>query len=229
MRYLFLSSLFFLSIQSFSQVEESKLGSWYMYFYNVNFEESNFGLQGDIQYRSWNTIEDLEQLMLRSGVTYRTNDSSVLFTLGYANITSGAPGESNITVNESRVYQEALFGQKIMQRVHLTHRFRYEQRWIEDQDFRTRLRYSFSMNIGLNSKELVTKSFYAAFYNELFVNGERNNGLAEVELFDRNRTYFGLGYILSKSSKVQLGWMRQETETFTKNQLQFSLHQNLNF
>ena len=229
MRYLFLSSLFFLSIQSFSQVEESKLGSWYMYFYNVNFEESNFGLQGDIQYRSWNTIEDLEQLMLRSGVTYRTNDSSVLFTLGYANITSGAPGESNITVNESRVYQEALFGQKIMQRVHLTHRFRYEQRWIEDQDFRTRLRYSFSMNIGLNSKELVPKSFYAAFYNELFVNGERNNGLAEVELFDRNRTYFGLGYILSKSSKVQLGWMRQETETFTKNQLQFSLHQNLNF
>lgn len=229
MRYLFLSSLLFLSIHSYSQVEESKLGSWYMYFYNVNFEESNFGLQGDIQYRSWNTIEDLEQLMLRSGVTYRTNDSSVLFTLGYANITSGAPGESNITVNESRVYQEALFGQKIMQRVHLTHRFRYEQRWIENQDFRTRLRYSFSMNIGLNSKELVPKSFYAAFYNELFVNGERNNGLAEVELFDRNRTYFGLGYILSKSSKVQLGWMRQETETFTKNQLQFSLHQNLNF
>lgn len=229
MKYLFLSSLLFLSIHSFSQIEESKLGSWYMYFYNVNFEESNFGLQGDIQYRSWNTIEDLEQLMLRSGVTYRTNDSSVLFTLGYANITSGAPGESNITVNESRVYQEALFGQKIMQRVHLTHRFRYEQRWIENQDFRTRLRYSFSMNIGLNSKELVPKSFYAAFYNELFVNGERNNGLAEVELFDRNRTYFGLGYILSKSSKVQLGWMRQETETFTKNQLQFSLHQNLNF
>lgn len=35
-----------------SQVEESKLGSWYMYFYNVDFEESNFGTQGDFQYRN---------------------------------------------------------------------------------------------------------------------------------------------------------------------------------
>ncbi|MFD0933046.1 DUF2490 domain-containing protein [Psychroflexus salinarum] len=229
MKYLFFSLGLFLSFNAFSQVEESKLGSWYMYFYNVNFEESNFGVQGDIQYRNWNTLGDLEQLMLRSGITYRADNSSVLFTLGYANITTGTPGESSSTINESRIYQEALFGQKILQIVHLTHRFRYEQRWVENQDFRTRLRYSLSINVGLNSKELEPKTLYASFYNELFINGERNNGLSEVELFDRNRTYFGLGYVISNSSKVQLGWMRQETESFTKNQLQFSFHHNLNF
>ncbi|MFO7744867.1 MAG: DUF2490 domain-containing protein [Psychroflexus sp.] len=180
MKYLFFSLGLFLSFNAFSQVEESKLGSWYMYFYNVNFEESNFGVQGDIQYRNWNTLGDLEQLMLRSGITYRADDSSVLFTLGYANITTGTPGESSSTINESRIYQEALFGQKILQIVHLTHRFRYEQRWVENQDFRTRLRYSLSINVGLNSKELEPKTLYASFYNELFINGERNNGLTEV-------------------------------------------------
>ncbi|GAA0757584.1 DUF2490 domain-containing protein [Psychroflexus lacisalsi] len=229
MKYLLVSLGLFLSFNAFTQVEESKLGSWYMYFYNVNFEESNFGVQGDFQYRNWNTIGDLEQLMLRSGVTYKADNSSVLFTLGYANITTGTPGERSSTINESRIYQEALFGQKILQRVHLTHRFRYEQRWVESQDFRTRFRYNLFINVGLNSKELLPKTFYTAFYNELFINGERDTGLGKVELFDRNRTYFGLGYIISNSSKVQLGWMRQETEVWTKNQLQFSFHHSLNF
>jgi hypothetical protein len=229
MKYLLVSLGLFLSFNAFTQVEESKLGSWYMYFYNVNFEESNFGVQGDFQYRNWNTIGDLEQLMLRSGVTYKADNSSVLFTLGYANITNGTPGERSSTINESRIYQEALFGQKILQRVHLTHRFRYEQRWVESQDFRTRFRYNLFINVGLNSKELLPKTFYTAFYNELFINGERETGLGKVELFDRNRTYFGLGYIISNSSKVQLGWMRQETEVWTKNQLQFSFHHSLNF
>ena len=228
MKYLLVSYLLFFSINSFSQVEESKLGSWYMYFYNVDIKESNFGIQGDVQYRNWNTLGDLEQLLLRSGVTYKPKDSSILFTLGYASITTGTPGESTATSHENRVYQEMLFGQRMLGRVHLAHRFRYEQRWVEDQDFRTRLRYNFFINIGINSKELLPKTFYTSFYNELFINGERDNGISDIQLFDRNRTYFGVGYIISKSSKVQLGWMRQETESYTKNQLQFSLHQNLN-
>lgn len=165
---------------------------------------------------------------MRSGVTYRPKDASVLFTLGFANITTGSPGESSSTFNENRIYQEALVNQKVLQRVHLVHRFRYEQRWVEDQDFRTRFRYNLFVNVALNSKELAPKTVYATFYNELFINGERDTGSSEVELFDRNRTYFGLGYVLTKSSRLQLGWMRQETEAWTKNQLQLSLHQNLN-
>lgn len=229
MKHILLTVSLVLSSCTYAQVEESKLGSWYMYFYNVNLENSNFGIQGDFQYRNWNTIGDLEQLLLRSGVTYRPDDSPVLFTLGFANITTGTPGESTSTVNENRIYQEALINQKILRRVHLIHRFRYEQRWVEDQEFRTRLRYNLFVNVALNAKELVPKTLYAAFYNELFINGERNTGNSDVELFDRNRTYFGLGYVLTKSTRLQLGWMRQETEAWTKNQLQFSLHQNLNF
>jgi hypothetical protein len=171
----------------------------------------------------------MEQLMLRSGLTFTPKDSGVMFTLGYANITTGQFGENDDTFGENRIYQEALIPQKIAKRFFLTHRFRYEQRWVENQDFRTRLRYNLFLNITLNGTELKKGVFYAAFYNELFMNGERSNGVSDLELFDRNRTYFGLGYALSSSSRIQVGWMRQETENWTKGQLQFSLHQNLNF
>jgi len=220
---------FFLCFNSSAQVEESKLGAWYMYFYNHQFKDSQWGIQGDFQYRQWNTIGDLEQLLLRSGVTYTPKNTSAVFTVGYANITTGTPGESNNTFGENRIYQEALIPQKIAKRFFLTHRFRYEQRWVENQDFRTRLRYNLFLNITLNGTELKKGVFYAAFYNELFMNGERSNGVSDLELFDRNRTYFGLGYALSSSSRIQVGCLRQETENWTKGQLQFSLHQNLNF
>lgn len=100
---------------------------------------------------------------------------------------------------------------------------------MENQDFRTRLRHNLFLNMTLNNTELKKGVFYAAFYNELFINGERSNGESDLELFDRNRTYFGMGYALSSSSRIQLGWMRQKTENCIKGQLQFSLHQNLNF
>ncbi len=73
---------FFLSYNSLAQVEESKLGAWYMYFYNVNLNESAWGIQGDFQYRHWNTIGDLKQLLLRSGVTYTPRNTTAVFTVG---------------------------------------------------------------------------------------------------------------------------------------------------
>ena len=218
-----------LSYNSFAQVEESRLGAWYMYFYNVNLNESAWGIQGDCQYRNWNTIGDLEQLLLRSGATYTPKNTTAIFSIGYANITTGTPSEGHKTFGENRIYQEALIPQKIAKHFFLTHHFRYEQRWVENQDFRTRLRHNLFLNITLNSTELKKGVFYAALYNELFMNGERSNGVSDLESFDRNRTYFGLGYALSSSSRIQLGWMHQETNNWTKGQLQFSLHQNVNF
>ncbi len=120
--------------------DEDQLGAWYMYFFNKSFEKSQFGIQGDYQFRYWDFGGDLEQVLLRTGVTYRPKNADILFTLGYGNITSGTFGERTSTTTESRVYQEALFTQKIGSRFLLTHRIRSEQRWVEDQDFRTRNR-----------------------------------------------------------------------------------------
>lgn len=210
-----------------AQVDQSKTGAWYMYFFNSQFGNSQFGIQGDLQFRIWNTLGDLEQLLIRTGLTYSPKEVEILFTLGVAHITTGTFGDSNLTSNEIRIYQEALIPQKLGSRVYLNHRFRYEQRFVENQDFRTRYRYNLFMNIPLNKKELSKNAIYTAFYNELFINGETDIGNGnEVELFDRNRTYLGLGYVLKPGQRIQLGWMNQKTAAWGKGQLQLSFHHN---
>lgn len=212
----------------FSQVDESQTGAWFMYFYNYQFKDSQWGIQGDFQYRDWQGVGDMEQLLLRSGVTFSPKDAGIKFTLGYGNVTSGQFGDSEDTSVESRIYQEALFSQKLGGRFHLTHRFRYEQRFVEDQDFRTRYRYNLFLNIPFNNKELSPKTYYLALYNELFINGQQDIGDGrEVELFDRNRTYLGIGYVLNPKIRFQLGWMNQKTNAWGKGQWQISMHHKL--
>ena len=215
------------SLNVYTQVDENQTGAWYMYFYNHQFKDSQWGIQGDIQHRDWQILGDSEQLLVRSGLTFKPKETNALFTLGLANITSGAFGDSDATSNENRIYQEAFLPQKIGKRFLLTHRFRFEQRFVENQDFRTRYRYNLFINVPFNSTDLSPKTVYGAFYNELFINGERSIGNnATVALFDRNRTYLGLGYVLNPKIRFQLGYMNQTTNTWSKEQLQFSMHHN---
>lgn len=225
---LILFAVFLNPVFSQAQVNEEKLGAWYMYFWNTTFQDSKFGLQGDVQYRNWNVIGDLEQLLLRGGVTYSPENANIKFTLGYGHITTGTYGESKNTFPESRIYQEALLPHTLSERFYLIHRFRYEQRWVESQDYRTRFRYALFLNIPLNQPNLNRNSIYLAFYNELFINGERSIGNGRsVELFDRNRFYSGVGYGLTDALRVQFGFMEQTTDAFSKGQLQLSLHHTL--
>lgn len=224
--------LFFTVLSTYSAsaqtaLDEDQLGAWYMYFGQKRFGDSPWGIQGDYQFRFWNLGSDLEQILLRTGVTYRPPSEDILFTLGYAYIATGAYGESDDIVSENRIYQEALIPQQIGSRFLLTHRFRSEQRWVEGQDLRTRFRYNIFLNVPLNKLRLEPKAVYLALYNEIFINGQIEiGGGRTVERFDRNRTYLGLGYVFAKTSRVQLGWMQQTTAAWAKGQLQTSLHQS---
>jgi len=204
-----------------AQVNENKTGAWYMYFFNTAHKESTWGFQGDIQYRNWNIAGDLEQLLLRGGITFKPLNEKIKFTLGYGNITTGTYGTDNSTTGESRIYQEALFPTKIGNRFYLNHRLRYEQRFVEEQTLKTRYRYNLFVNISLNQKEMTHKTIYLALYDEIFINGKRDLG---QQIFDRNRAYIALGYVLKKGMKFQLGIMNQTTNSVNKNQLQLSFH-----
>ena len=208
--------------------DEDQLGAWYMYFWTLQLKESRFGFQGDLQFRNWDLGGDLEQLLLRGGLTYQPKNTDVKFTLGYAYILSGEFGESTETTDENRMYQEALLPQEVGSRVLITHRFRFEQRWVESQDFRTRWRYALFINVPFNKKALIKGAVYYAFYNELFINGERDIGDGnEVELFDRNRFFNALGYAISDRIRIQGGYMIQTTDNWSKGQIQLSLHHSL--
>lgn len=214
-------------VWSQSNLDEDQLGAWYMYFFTKKFENSQFGIQGDYQFRSWNLGSDKEQLLLRTGLTYKPKNAEITFTGGYAYISTGSFGEGGDDVQEHRIYQEALFPQKIGARFYLTHRIRYEQRWVENQDFRTRFRYNLFLNIPLNRSKIEKRALYLALYNEIFINGELEIGDGRtVPYFDRNRTYLGLGFGVLDNLRIQTGWMKQTTNEWVKGQLQFSVHHN---
>ncbi|RMG17176.1 MAG: DUF2490 domain-containing protein [Bacteroidetes bacterium] len=208
-----------------AQIDESQAGAWYMYFWNTTIGEGPWGFQGDVQYRNWNLLGDLEQLLLRGGLTYQPKGTSVTLTLGYGFVRTEAFGKDKSGVVESRIYQEALLPQQLGSRLYLKHRFRYEQRFVENQDFRTRYRYNLFITLPLNQADLGKGALYLALYNELFINGQRKIGDGrEVEIFDRNRAYVALGFSLADALKVQAGFMQQTTDNWSKGQLQLSLH-----
>ncbi|MDC0598308.1 DUF2490 domain-containing protein [Gammaproteobacteria bacterium] len=216
----------FLSFSSplLAQVDQGQTGAWYMYLWSHENNESGFGLQGDIQHRNWDTGGDLEQLLIRAGLTWRPDDSAFKYTLGYAHITSGAFGSSNEKNEENRIYQEALGGQRLGNKWFLTHRFRLEQRWVNGQDFRARLRYFVGLNYPFNQENLNKGALYLSLYNELFVNLNRDIGDGRhVDYFDRNRAYAALGYSLDDNFRLQFGYMWQGNNNYGKGQLQFNL------
>jgi hypothetical protein len=205
-------------------INEDQLGAWYAYLWSKQLKDSQFGFQGDFQFRNWDLGGDLEQLLLRGGVTYTLKDVDVKFTLGYAFIQTGEFGDSNDTFNENRIYQEALLKHKLGDRTYFNHRFRFEQRWVDDQDFRTRWRYALNINVALNRKELVKGTFFYAFANEIFINGQRGIGNGrEVELFDRDRIYNSIGYCITDELKILGGYMYQITDNWNKGQIVLAL------
>jgi len=212
------------SLSGLAQVDQGQTGAWYMYMWNTENRETGYGWQGDIQHRNWDTTKDLEQLLIRGGFTWRPDNGPIKYTVGYAHITSGTFGPSNNKSEENRIYQEALVGQTIGNRLQLSHRFRFEQRWVDGQDFRTRFRYFLGLNYPFNQDTLGKGAVYLSLYNELFVNLNRDIGDGrEVDYFDRNRAYAALGYSVSDSMRLQFGYMWQENRNFGSGQLQFNL------
>lgn len=220
-----IASMLFLPLIGTTQIDEDKLGAWYMYFFTNKFGEGPWGMQGDVQWRNWDLAGDMEQLLLRGGITYTPGQTSVLLTAGFAHIRTGAFGESSEVTLENRVYQEVMYPAQIGPRIFLNHRLRFEQRFVENQNFRTRYRYNLFVNVPINNPEMEPKTVYLSLYNEIFLNGQRQiSSETEVEFFDRNRFYSAVGYIFSKGLKTQVGVMSQTTSNWSKNQLQISLH-----
>lgn len=211
-----------------AQEGESQLGGWYVYVWNKGFADSSFGLQGDIQHRNFKVAGDFQQLLIRNAVTYVPKNTDVKLALGYAYINTGTFGESNAQFWEHRIYQEASLSQKIGSRVYLGHRFRSEQRFIEDTDFVTRYRYMLSGRIPLNKATLDKNSFYISAYSELFINGQKDiGGGRTTSLFGVHRGYGGFGYSLSDSLKMEMAYMRQTTNDISKGQIVLSVFHQL--
>ena len=206
-------SILFLGAMSFSaHAQDSNLGNWLIYIGNKKLN-SKWNIHNEIQYRNYNAIGDLEQLLLRTGVGHNLTENNNNILLGYGYILSKnyiEDTEDKVLVNEHRVFQQYTTKQSIG-KVTLSHRYRFEQRFIED-DFKLRLRYFLSLNIPFKQSTDSKSPMYFSAYNEIFLN-------TKCSIFDRNRLYGGLGCKLNNNIKIELGYMNQFFETKSRDQI----------
>ncbi|SMC44824.1 DUF2490 domain-containing protein [Moheibacter sediminis] len=204
-------SLLFLSFFQ-SKAQDSDFGNWWIYFGNKQIDEK-WNWHHEVQYRNYNFVGDLEQLLLRTGIGYNLTPNNNNILLGYAFIHSenytGIEDEK-INVNEHRIYQQFITKQSFW-RFNLQHRYRFEQRFIEE-DFKMRLRYFLALNFPLNQKEMLDKTAYLSAYNEIFIN-------TKSDFFDRNRVFAGLGYKFNSNLRLEVGYMNQILNNFSRDQL----------
>ena len=191
-----------------AQGQESNLGNWLIYIGNKKVN-TKWNIHNEVQYRNYNAIGDLEQLLLRTGAGYSFNDGQSNILLGYGYIHSenyvGGTDEKK-SINEHRVFQQFTTKQQIG-KVKLNHRYRFEQRIVEG-DFKMRLRYFVAVNVPLTTQGRI----YLSAYNEIFLN-------TASKVFDRNRLYGGIGYKLNDNVRFELGYMNQFFEISGRDQL----------
>ncbi|MEZ4801355.1 MAG: DUF2490 domain-containing protein [Gelidibacter sp.] len=193
----------------FSMAQDSSFGNWLIYFGNKQFNPK-WNLHHEVQYRNYNAIGDLEQLLLRTGFGYNLSESTNVL-LGYGYILSEnyiGDTDEKVSINEHRIYQQFISKHKVIG-ISMQHRYRFEQRFIKD-DFKLRFRYFLGLNVPLSKNE--SNKYYLSAYNEIFLN-------TKTAIFDRNRLYGGVGYKINQNIKVEVGYMNQFFETSGRDQL----------
>ena len=191
------------------QAQGSDVGNWLIYIGNKKVN-SRFNLHNEIQYRNYDAIGDLEQLLLRTGLGYSFKDNSSNLLLGYGYIVSENYKDENekYAINEHRIFQQFTSSQTIGS-IKIQQRYRFEQRFVE-RDFKQRFRYFVSFNIPLKIKK--NTQTYLSGYNEIFMN-------TNSPVFDRNRLYGGIGYNINNNIRIEIGYMNQFFEKYNRDQL----------
>ncbi len=208
MKKLILALFLLTSLVSSSQ---SDFGDWLIYFGNKKIN-NKWNIHHEIQYRNYNAIGDLEQLLIRGGLGYNLTENNNNILLGYGYILSEnyINTEDKVQVNEHRIYQQFITKQQFG-RFNISHRYRLEERFVESV-FKLRFRYFLSCKVALNNSKLQKKTFYLSAYNELFIGSKSPQ-------FDRNRLYGGLGYQHNSKLKFEAGYMNQFFSSSNRDQL----------
>ena len=201
--------------------QNNKPGNWFIYFGNQKINEK-FNFHNEIQYRNYNFIGDISQLLIRTGIGYNLNKNNNIL-LGYGFIetfTNEASTSNKKKIVENRIYQQ-YSNKHPINNYFITHRIRFEERFIE-KTLEYRIRYFISLNKPLNKSKMEKNAIYLSSYNEIFVKPTN-------QFFDRDRIYGGLGFLLNNNVKIETGYMIQATKDKRQQQFQIILFNNSPF
>jgi hypothetical protein len=201
------------SVAAQTRVLADNAHGWYNYFGDHPIGGSKWGVHLEGQWRRHDVVARWQQLLLRPAVNYSIHPNITL-TAGYGYIATMRYGEFPVAVPfpEHRVFEQAQVSFKIG-KVNNIHRYRLEQRELGElavaPDGRRRLinwrhenrfRYMYRLLIPLKGKWSV------ALYDEVFVNFGKN---VTGNIFDQNRAYAAIGYNVTKTNRLEVGFMEQ--------------------
>ncbi|MCB9187854.1 MAG: DUF2490 domain-containing protein [Flavobacteriales bacterium] len=218
MRFLLFFIAVVVPISYFSQINNRQLGGWY----SIKLEnrlQNDWSINSEVHSRNWRVIDDLQQFVIGFGIRKRTSKRKIAFSMVNSFFLSKMPTPNNTTTPELRIHQEVSIPSIILGRVYLSSIIRMEQRFIQSEPFRLRIRLNQIIRVPLNSKRIRVKTLYLEFSNELFTNPKLSSVNSHLNFFDLDRLYLGSSYKLSEKVILELGAMRQVTSTWSKNQI----------
>ncbi len=195
-----------------------QFNAWAMYFGNHRISQ-NWNLHTEYQWRRSEGFTYWAQSLARIGFDYRLKDN-VMVTAGYGHIKTFPYGEQPLptSVVEHRAWEQLVLTHQ-SGRVFFNHRYRLEQRWIENMKpaqngdyyregfvYSNRFRYKFTFNVPLNGTQIQKGTLFASVYDEPFISFGKN---VRFNIFDQNRLYGAIGYQFHAAGNIQLGYLNQ--------------------
>ena len=212
LKFVLLTISILFSVRSFAD-QDPEFSGWLAIFHSQRLN-NKLGIHLDVQARTANEFDYLKNVLVRPGLTYFFSNQ-INSTLGYAFINSKVKSDVlDINLTENRVWEQLVYIQKIKSQS-LTHRFRLEQRFIEQgasNVFSQRLRYFLRMLVPLSEHEgAFKKGGFLGLQNELFFNLQ-NKDKINNHFFDQNRAYGTFGYRFAPAFDIELGYMNQRVK-----------------
>lgn len=178
-----------------------------------------FSIHTELSWRRNEYLKNPQQLLLRTALV-RNFPKGVSISGGYSYIITYPYGAfaNKSTFPENRIWEQ-LQVKKQWGKTEVISRLRLEQRFVYQpvligtsykpgpSVYSTRIRIMQRFSIPLFTPSIKDKAIYTAVFDELFYGFGRQIGSHH---FDQNRFFGGLGYVVPKFGRVEVGYLHQQ-------------------
>lgn len=173
----------------------------------------------EVQPRTREEGEDMDQLLIRPGIGYALTDHSTIW-IGYAHVINFPAAGDNI--HEDRIWQQYMWSGATPLGA-FTSRTRFEQRWqTNGNETGGRFRHMFRLSWPIPVYPAVS----LVGWDEVFIHLNDTNWGAR-QGFDQNRGFAGIGYRVLPPVLVEIGYMNQYINKSTLDNMNHILSLNL--
>jgi hypothetical protein len=196
-----------------AHITETNATSWWIYSGDHRIA-GPWGIFTEVQVRRADFLDIWQQLQFRDAATYRFSPH-IQVAAGYVWTRTGRYGEFPAAQPslEHRIYEQLVVKQEF-QHGDLEHRYRVEERWLQNYTSNTayfwrqqdRFRYQLKGSIPLPISDPRNARWYLFGAGEVFLHFGPNHG---SNSFDQTRAFGGVGYKLSSTNKLEVAYQNQ--------------------